>query len=56
MKLTPSGEKMLKLVTEKFAPLAKKIRKAFIAEKGEQLKNLLCEMRTILADNVKTQI
>lgn len=56
MKLTQSGVEMLKLVTEKFSPLAKKIKTDFSKEKGEQLKNLLSELRTILSENVKTQI
>lgn len=56
MKLTPNGEEMLKLATEKFTPLAKKIKENFSPEKGEQLKNLLNELRAILAENVKTQI
>ncbi len=56
MRLTPSGEEMLKLATEKFSPLAKKIKSDFSPEKGEQLKKLLEEIRTILAENVKTQI
>lgn len=56
MKLTQRGEEMLKLATEKFTPLVKKIKQTFPLEKAEQLKKLLEEMRTILADNVKTQI
>ena len=56
MKLTQSGEKMLKLATEKFIPLVKKIKTDFPQEKEEQMKNLLSELRTILAENVKTQI
>lgn len=56
MKLTESGEAMLKLTTEKFIPLVKKIKTDFSPEKGEQLKKLLNELRTILAENVKTQI
>lgn len=56
MKLTESGEAMLKLTTKKFIPLVKKIKTDFSPEKGEQLKKLLNELRTILAENVKTQI
>ncbi len=56
MKLTPSGAEMLKLATEKFTPIVKKIKSDFSPEKGEKLKNLLNELRTILAENVKTQI
>ena len=56
MKLTQSGVEMLKLATEKFIPLVKKMKTDFSPEKGEKLKNLLKELRTILAENVKTQI
>lgn len=56
MKLTPCGEEMLKLATEKFAPLARKINSSFSSEKERQLKTLLSEVRTILEENVKTQI
>lgn len=56
MKLTQNGAEMLKLATEKFIPLVKKIKTDFPQEKEEQMKNLLSELRTILAENVKTQI
>ncbi len=56
MKLTPKGEEMLSIATNKLDPYAKKIAKTFSEENRKQLKELLDKLRCILAENVDTQI
>lgn len=56
MKLTPSGEEMLKMANAKIIPRVQKIKEKFSEENERQLKELLDKLRRILAENVHTQI
>lgn len=56
MKLTPKGEEMLTIATNKLAPYAQKTAKAFSDENKKQLKELLNKLRCILAENIDTKI